>query len=195
MTFDVGMLPPVRIRKHDKPAATKSASPMVGQASISDGRPSVYFYWDVVAGRRLAPNLLTGAEAIEQAGPWQRPSSPAIATQNEICGLTVLNGTTSTGGYLTRRWLAGELVERPRPTPRAPPAAGAGLSANERPAGLPPIASAKPFSLPAKSSRNIAGPKWRHQMRGCHMLVLMNLIWRRLAYTMLIGMRSKLVRQ
>ena len=27
------------------------------------------------------------------------------------------------------------------------------------------------------------------------MVVLMNLIWRRLAYTMLIGMRSKLVRQ
>jgi hypothetical protein len=26
------------------------------------------------------------------------------------------------------------------------------------------------------------------------MLVLMNMIWRRLAYTMLIGMRSKLVR-
>jgi hypothetical protein len=30
---------------------------------------------------------------------------------------------------------------------------------------------------------------------GCHMLVLMNLIWRRLAHTMLAGMRSKLVRQ
>lgn len=27
------------------------------------------------------------------------------------------------------------------------------------------------------------------------MLVLMNLIWRRLAYTIVIGMRSKLVRQ
>ncbi|MET4221877.1 hypothetical protein ABIB00_007113 [Bradyrhizobium sp. LB14.3] len=30
---------------------------------------------------------------------------------------------------------------------------------------------------------------------GMQMLVLMNLIWRRLAYTMLIGMRYKLVRQ
>lgn len=30
---------------------------------------------------------------------------------------------------------------------------------------------------------------------GCYMLILMNLIWRRLAYKMLAGMRSKLVRQ
>ena len=39
-----------------------------------------------------------------------------------------------------------------------------------------------------------AGRSWQHQIRGCHMLVPMNLIWRRLAYTMLIGMRSRLVR-
>jgi len=38
------------------------------------------------------------------------------------------------------------------------------------------------------------GVSCRHQTRGCTMLVLMNLIWRRLAYTMLIGMRSRLVR-
>jgi len=52
---------PVRIRKHE-------AVPQTGSYEVcfADGRPSVYFYWDVV-GRRLAPNLLTGAEALEQA--------------------------------------------------------------------------------------------------------------------------------
>jgi hypothetical protein len=63
MTFDVGMLPPVRVRKHE-------AVPQTGSYEVcfADGRPGVYFYWNDVAGRRLAPNLLTGAEAlVEQA--------------------------------------------------------------------------------------------------------------------------------
>lgn len=53
---------PVRIRKHE-------AVPQTGSYELcfADGRPSVYFYWDDIAGRRLAPNLLTGAEALEQA--------------------------------------------------------------------------------------------------------------------------------
>jgi hypothetical protein len=53
---------PVRIRKHE-------AVPECGSYEVcfADGRPSVYFYWDDVAGRRLSPNLLTGAEAIEKA--------------------------------------------------------------------------------------------------------------------------------
>jgi hypothetical protein len=53
---------PVRIRKHE-------AVPQTGSYEVcfADGRPSVYFYWDDIAGRRLAPNLLTGAEALEQA--------------------------------------------------------------------------------------------------------------------------------
>lgn len=62
MTVDVGMLPPVRIRKHE-------AVPQTGSYEVcfTDGRPSVYFYWDDVAGRRLARNLLTRAEAHDQA--------------------------------------------------------------------------------------------------------------------------------
>lgn len=62
MTVDVGMLPPVRIRRHE-------AVPQTGSYEVrfADGRPSVYFYWDDIAGRRLAPNLLTGAEALEKA--------------------------------------------------------------------------------------------------------------------------------
>ncbi|MCK1691625.1 hypothetical protein IVA85_38805 [Bradyrhizobium sp. 145] len=53
---------PVRIRKHE-------AVPQTGSYEVcfADGRPSIYFYWDDVAGRRLAPNLLTGAEALEKA--------------------------------------------------------------------------------------------------------------------------------
>jgi hypothetical protein len=53
---------PVRIRKHE-------AVPQTGSYEVccADGRPSVYFYWDDIPGRRLAPNLLTGAEALEKA--------------------------------------------------------------------------------------------------------------------------------
>jgi hypothetical protein len=52
----------VRIRKHE-------AVPQTGSYEVcfADGQPSVYFYWDDIPGRRLAPNLLTGAEALEQA--------------------------------------------------------------------------------------------------------------------------------
>lgn len=44
---------PLRIRKHE-------AVPQRGS------------YWDDVAGRRLAPNPLTGAEALEKAGARAR---------------------------------------------------------------------------------------------------------------------------
>lgn len=52
----------VRIRKHE-------AVPQTGSYEVrfADGRPSVYFYWDDVAGRRLGPDRLTGAEALEKA--------------------------------------------------------------------------------------------------------------------------------
>lgn len=52
----------VRIRKHE-------AVPLTGSYEVcfDDGRPSVYFHWDDVAGRRLGPDRLTGAEALEQA--------------------------------------------------------------------------------------------------------------------------------
>jgi hypothetical protein len=37
------------------------------EVCFADGRASVYFYWDDIAGRRLRPDLLTGASALEQA--------------------------------------------------------------------------------------------------------------------------------
>lgn len=59
--FDGGMAT-VRIRKHE-------AVPQTGSYEVcfGDGRPSVYFYWDDIAGRRLGPDRLTGAEALEKA--------------------------------------------------------------------------------------------------------------------------------
>ncbi|MCK1396586.1 hypothetical protein IVB45_20475 [Bradyrhizobium sp. 4] len=57
----------VRIRKHE-------AVPQTGSYEVyfDEGRPRVYFYWDDVAGRRLGPDRLTGAEALEQARAFAR---------------------------------------------------------------------------------------------------------------------------
>ncbi|WP_027568388.1 hypothetical protein [Bradyrhizobium sp. URHA0013] len=65
----------VRIRKHE-------AVPQCGSYEVcfDDGRPSVYFYWDDVAGRRLGPDRLTGAEALERARALARAERDA-ATQ------------------------------------------------------------------------------------------------------------------
>lgn len=53
---------PVRIRKHE-------AVPQTGSYEVcfADGRPSVYFYWDDNPGRHSITQVLTGAEALEQA--------------------------------------------------------------------------------------------------------------------------------
>jgi hypothetical protein len=45
---------------------------------------------------------------------------------------------------------AADAAERPRPTPKDPPGAGAGLSANERLAGLPSTLGTKPFRTPGE---------------------------------------------
>ncbi|WP_409188790.1 hypothetical protein [Bradyrhizobium sp. RDM4] len=37
------------------------------EVCFADGRASVFFYWDDGAGRRLRADLLTEAEALEQA--------------------------------------------------------------------------------------------------------------------------------
>jgi hypothetical protein len=77
---------PVRIRKHE-------AVPQTGSYEVcfADGRSSAYFYWDDVAGRRLAPNLLTGAGALEQARALARAESSSLSkdemsNRNENCG-------------------------------------------------------------------------------------------------------------
>lgn len=53
---------PIRIIRH-------SIVPDCGSFEVryKDGRPSVYFYWDDNAGRRLRPETLTQEEAKKQA--------------------------------------------------------------------------------------------------------------------------------
>jgi hypothetical protein len=37
------------------------------EVKFADGRPSQFFYFDDVAGRRLRPDILTSEQALEQA--------------------------------------------------------------------------------------------------------------------------------
>ena len=52
----------IRIIKHE-------AVPQTGSFEVrfSDGRPSVYFYWDDIPGRRLNPEQMDGNRALEAA--------------------------------------------------------------------------------------------------------------------------------
>jgi hypothetical protein len=52
----------VRLIKHE-------AVPKCGSFEVryGDGRPSVYFYWEDIPGRRLRSEQLTSEEALEQA--------------------------------------------------------------------------------------------------------------------------------
>ena len=59
---------PIRIIKHE-------AVPQTGSFEVrfSDGRPSVYFYWDDIAGRRLNPEQMdSGRAALEAAKTFAR---------------------------------------------------------------------------------------------------------------------------
>jgi hypothetical protein len=65
----------IRLIKHE-------AVPDCGSFEVrySDGRPSRYFYWDDIAGRRLRPEALDRKTALEQAKAFARsqrgPSDP-----------------------------------------------------------------------------------------------------------------------
>ena len=52
----------IRIIKHE-------AVPQCGRFEVryEDGRPSVYFYWDEIAGRRLRPDQLDHETALARA--------------------------------------------------------------------------------------------------------------------------------
>ena len=60
---------PIRIIKHE-------AVPQTGSFEVrfDDGRPSVYFYWDNLAGRRLDPRITDSASALEAANPSYSPA-------------------------------------------------------------------------------------------------------------------------
>jgi hypothetical protein len=56
-----------RLTKHE-------AVPKCGSFEVrfADGRPSRYFYWDDVAGRRRRPEQMTSEQALEQAKAFAR---------------------------------------------------------------------------------------------------------------------------
>ena len=57
----------IRIIKHE-------AVPKCGSFEVrfADGRESKFFYWDVIPGRRLRPEILTCKQALEQAKAFAR---------------------------------------------------------------------------------------------------------------------------
>ncbi|WP_456622121.1 MULTISPECIES: hypothetical protein [unclassified Bradyrhizobium] len=52
------MTPLIAIKRHEAVPGTGSY-----EVRFADGRPSVYFYWDDLPGRRLRPDLLSSEEA------------------------------------------------------------------------------------------------------------------------------------
>jgi hypothetical protein len=67
-------MPIVRLIKHE-------AVPKCGSYEVrfADGRPSRYFYWDDVAGRRLRPELVDSERALEQAKAFARSRTRRFA--------------------------------------------------------------------------------------------------------------------
>ena len=61
------MHPRIRIIRH-------GAVPKTGSFEVrfADGRPSKFYYWDDVLGRRLRPDILTSEQALEQAKAFAR---------------------------------------------------------------------------------------------------------------------------
>jgi hypothetical protein len=57
----------VRLIKHERVARCGSF-----EVRYSDGRPSRYFYWDDIAGRRLNPDAVDGQTALERARTFAR---------------------------------------------------------------------------------------------------------------------------
>lgn len=62
----------IRIIKHE-------AIPKCGSFEVRiPGKPSVYFYWDDVASRRLRPEKMTGEQALEAAKTLARKEREKI---------------------------------------------------------------------------------------------------------------------
>ena len=53
---------PIRVIKHEVVPQTGSF-----EVRFSDGRPSVFFYWDDIPGRRLSPEQMDSNRALEAA--------------------------------------------------------------------------------------------------------------------------------
>jgi hypothetical protein len=59
------------------------AVPLCGSFEVRfpDGRPSRYFYWDDIAGRRLRPDLVDGATAKQAARSFARLEQSALDSE------------------------------------------------------------------------------------------------------------------
>ncbi|MCW2077843.1 UNVERIFIED_ORG: hypothetical protein M2193_000018 [Bradyrhizobium japonicum] len=68
------MTAPITIKKHEAVPDTGSY-----EVRFADGRPSVYFYWDDLAGRRLRSDLLTRREAEARAKELARIERDKLA--------------------------------------------------------------------------------------------------------------------
>ncbi|MDA9511148.1 hypothetical protein XI09_42160 [Bradyrhizobium sp. CCBAU 11386] len=68
------MIAPITIKKHEAVPDTGSY-----EVRFADGRPSVYFYWDDLPGRRLRPDLLTRSEAEARAKELARVERDKLA--------------------------------------------------------------------------------------------------------------------
>jgi hypothetical protein len=60
-------MPRIRIIRHEAVPKTGSF-----EVRFADGRPSRYFHYDDVLGRRLQPDMLTSDQALEQAKAFAR---------------------------------------------------------------------------------------------------------------------------
>ena len=68
------MTAPISIKRHEAVPDTGSY-----EVRFADGRPSVYFYWDDLTGRRLRPDLLTRSEAEAKAKELARIERDKLA--------------------------------------------------------------------------------------------------------------------
>ena len=50
------------------------------EVRFPDGRPSRYFYWDDMPGRRSRPNVFTSEQALEQAKAFARDERDKLQT-------------------------------------------------------------------------------------------------------------------
>ena len=64
---------PIRVIKHEVVPQTGSF-----EVRFSDGRPSVYFYWDDIPGRRVRPEQTDSTRALEAARALARSERDKI---------------------------------------------------------------------------------------------------------------------
>jgi hypothetical protein len=64
---------PIRVVKHEVVPQTGSF-----EVRFSDGRPSVYFYWDDMPGRRLSSEQMDSTRALEAAKALARSERDKI---------------------------------------------------------------------------------------------------------------------